>query len=65
MFLTEYDEEKEREKLIKEVKLETNERVATDMLRDGKPLREILKYSKLSEDKIRQLAESLSVAVVV
>ena len=65
MFLTEYDEEKEREKLIKEVKLETNERVATDMLRDGEPLVKILKYSKLSEDKIRQLAESLSVAVVV
>lgn len=65
MFLTEYDEEKEREKLIKEVKLDVNERVATDMLLDGKPLMEILKYSKLSEDKIRQLAESLSVAVVV
>ena len=65
MFLTEYDEEKEREKLIKEVKLDVNERVATDMLLDGKPLMEILKYSQLSEDKIRQLAESLSVAVVV
>ena len=72
MFLAAYDEEKDRakalkeqEKLIQEAKQETNERVATDMLLDGKPLVEILKYSKLSEDKIRQLAESLSVAVVV
>ena len=72
MFLAAYDEEKDRakalkeqEKLIQEAKQETNERVATDMLLDGKPLMEILKYSKLSEDKIRQLAESLSVAVVV
>ena len=76
MFLSAYDEEKDRAKALKEqeklireagqeAESQANERVATDMLRDGEPLAKILKYSKLSEDKIRQLAESLSVAVVV
>ncbi len=76
MFLAAYDEEKDRAKalkeqemLIKEAELNTEnsirESLATDMLLDGKPLMEILKYSKLSEDKIRQLAESLSVAVII
>ena len=76
MFLAAYDEEKDRakalkeqEKLIQEAELNTEnsirEALATDMLLDGKPLMEILKYSKLSEDKIRQLAESLGVSVVV
>ena len=43
---------------------EVNERVATDMIRDKKPLKEILKYSKLSEETIRKLAKSMGVAVL-
>ena len=43
---------------------EANERFATDMLRDGKPLNEIMRYSRLAEDTIRSLAKSLGVAVI-
>ena len=43
---------------------ETNERVASDMLKDGMPLEKIAKYSRLAEDSIRSLAKSLGVAVV-
>ena len=35
-------------------------RVASDMLKDGEPLAKILKYSKLSEDLIRNIAASLA-----
>ena len=45
-------------------KAEVNERVATDMIRDKKPLEEILKYSKLPEAAIRKLADSMGVAVL-
>ena len=71
MFLAAYDEEKDRakalkeqERLIREAREETNERVATDMLLDGKPLFEILKYSMLSEEHIRQIAQRLGVTVM-
>ena len=40
---------------------EVNERVATDMLKERLPL---TKISKLSEERIRQLAKSLGVAVL-
>ena len=43
---------------------ETEKRFATDMLRDGEPLDKILRYSRLAEDTIRNLAKSLGVAVV-
>ncbi|MBR3539388.1 MAG: hypothetical protein IKN79_10020 [Eubacterium sp.] len=39
-------------------------RVATDMLKDGKPLEEISKYSKLTEKAIRALAKTIGVAVL-
>ena len=45
-------------------KAEVNERVATDMIRDKKPLEEILKYSQLPEAAIRKLADSMGVAVL-
>ena len=72
MFLTEYDKEREFELLRREerreasrkTEAEVNERVAKDMLRDGKPLAEILKYSRLPETIIRKLAESIGVAVL-
>ena len=39
------------------------ERTATVMLQDGKPLKEIVKYSRLSESAIRKLAEEAGLAV--
>ena len=68
MFLTEYDEEREKELLRREERRETekeiNERVASDMLKDGEPIPKIVKYSKLSEAAIRKLAKSIGVAVL-
>ena len=68
MFLTEYDEEKMKEQERKEAYADgvedANLRMAKDMLRDGEPFAKILKYSKLPEERIRQLAQSLGVAVM-
>ncbi len=43
---------------------EVNERVAADMLKEKLPLKTITKISKLSEERIRQIAKSLGVAVL-
>ena len=68
MFLTEYDEEREKELLRREERRETekeiNERVATDMLKKNYPLEAIKDISKLSESAIRKLAKSIGVAVL-
>ena len=92
MYLTEYDEEKERRLAREEAarighkeglaagraegrvagraeglaagRREVNERVASDMLRENMPLAMIEKISKLSEDAIRKLAQSLGITVV-
>ena len=68
MFLTEYDEEREKELLRREERRETekeiNERVATDMLLEKLPLETIKKVSRLPEAHIRQLAKSIGVAVL-
>ena len=68
MFLTEYDEEKMKEQERKEAFAdgveEANQRTAEDMLKDGKSLHEILRYSRLPEERIRQIAQSLGVAVI-
>ena len=68
MFLTEYDEEREKELLRREERRETekeiNERVATDMLKKNYPLEAIKDISKLSEAAIRKLAKSIGVAVL-
>ncbi len=57
MFLTEYDQEKVLEQAV----YDDCKRVATDMLKDNYPLSAISKISKLSEDAIRNLAQSISV----
>ena len=68
MFLTEYDKEREFELLRREERRETeaevNERVAKDMLREKLPLETIKRVSRLSEDAIRKLANSIGVAVL-
>ena len=43
---------------------EVNERVATDILKERLPLKTITKISKLSEERIRQIAKSIGVAVL-
>ncbi|MBR2216144.1 MAG: hypothetical protein IJ849_10375 [Selenomonadaceae bacterium] len=42
----------------------TRKEVATDMLKDGMPLPQIVKFSKLPEATVTQLAKSLGVAVL-
>ena len=64
MLLTEYDEEKVLAQERKEAENKVNERVATDMIRDGEPLAKIKKYSQLPEAAIRKLAKSMGVAVL-
>ena len=65
MFLTEYDQEKvleqERRDSLKQGIAQTNERVAIDMLHDGEPIAKIAKYSRLAEEAIRNLAQSMGV----
>ena len=60
MFLTEYDQEK----VLAYERLEVEERVATDMLKDGEPLAKIVRYSRLAEDAILKLANSLGVTAI-
>jgi hypothetical protein len=76
MFLTEYNEEKilekERREGIKEgIQVgkreginEANKRVASFMLKDGEPLEKISRYSNLPESVIRELAQTLGLAVL-
>ena len=44
---------------------EANERMATEMLKDGEPISKIVKYSTLTEAAIRKLAKQLDVAIVL
>ena len=66
MFLTEYDEEKtlakERQEGAREKEAEVNERVATDLIKEGMPASFIAKISKLSEETVRKLAKSMGIA---
>ena len=71
MFLSAYDEEKDRakalkeqERLIQEKESQVNERVAMDMIKEKMPLEMIKKISRLSEEHIRKLAKSIGVAVL-
>ena len=57
MFLTEYDQEKVLEQAV----YDDRKRVATDMLQNGEHIAKIVKYSRLAEDVIRNLALSLGV----
>ena len=64
MFLTEYDQEKVEAYLRLEAEEQTREQVATDMLKDGEPLAKIVRYSRLAEDAILKLANSLGVTAI-
>ena len=69
MFLTEYNEEKvkeqEREEGRKEGERQAYERVAAELLKEGsQSISFIAKISKLSEESVRKLAQSLGIAVL-
>ena len=65
MFLTEYDQEKVGAYLRLEAEEQAREQVATDMLMKKKyPLSDIKEISRLSEDAILNLANSLGVTAV-
>ena len=68
MFLTEYDEEREKELLRREERRVTEsavrEEAAKDMLKKNYPLEAIKDISKLSESAVRKLAKSIGVAVL-
>lgn len=67
MFLTEYDQEKileqERRNSLQQGILQTNRRVAVDMLKKNLPLSLIAEISKLSEEAIRKLADKIGVTI--
>lgn len=54
---------KERQEGRQEGTKKANERVAVEMLKDGKPMNEITRYSQLAENVIRNLATSMGLAV--
>ena len=60
MFLTEYDQNK----VLAQERQEVEYRVATDMLVDNYPLQAITKISKLSEEAILKLANSLGIKII-
>ena len=73
MFLSEYNEEKvmEKERLegikegAKQKEAEVNERVATDLIKEGGLSASfIARISKLSEDAVQKLAKSMGMAVL-
>lgn len=68
MFLTEYNQERvleqERRESIKLGINQANERVATDMLKKNLPLSLIEEISKLSEETIRSIANSIGISII-
>ena len=60
MFLTEYDQEK----VLAQERREIEYRVATDMLKENLPISLIAKISKLSEEAILRLANTLGITVM-
>ncbi len=59
MFLTEYDEKK----VLEQERREVEYRVAADMLKDNYPLSAIIKISKLTEDAVLNIANSLNITI--
>ncbi len=59
MFLTEYDQEK----VLEQERREFAHNVAADMLKEKLPLKLIAKISKLSEEAILKIANSLNITI--
>ena len=56
MILTEYNEQKERDDLVKDTREEERRETALKMLKRKKPLSEIIEFSELGAEEIRELA---------
>ena len=65
MFLTEWDQEKVLAQERKETENIVRERVATDMLKEKLPIQLIAKISKLSEEAVLRLANTLGITVIL
>lgn len=63
MYLTKYDAEKERRLIEFFAQREVRKRVAADMLMDGEPLTKIIRYSRLAEDAILNIAKRLGISI--
>ena len=61
-YAEEFEEAEERitERVTEQVMDERNHEIARDMLADGKPIKEIVKYSKLSLEEVQAIAAELS-----
>ena len=64
MFLTEYDQDKILEQERRNTEYKINERVAIDMLKDNYPLSAISKISKLSEEVVKKIANTIGINVI-
>ena len=60
MFLTEWDQEK----VLVQAVNDDHRRVATDMIKEKLPILLIAKISKISEDAVIRLANTLGVTIV-
>ena len=56
MILTEYNEQKERDDLVKDTREEERRETALELLKNKRPLPEIVKASRLGAEEIRELA---------
>ena len=63
--IIEMAERKGRNQGILEGKTEANISTATDMIKDGLPANMIIKYSKLSLEKLQELAKSMNTTLVM
>ena len=64
MFLTEYDQDKVLAQERRDTANNERRQTAIAMLRDGKPLDEIKRYSRLAEEVIQGLANGLGVTLM-
>lgn len=64
LFKEEFDElERDSKKRAEQMAVQMAEEQAREMIKDGMPITKIARYTKLSEERIRQLADELEVLV--
>jgi hypothetical protein len=54
-----YSVKRTREQVREQTRKEERNELAKEMLLDGKPMNEIMKYSELTEEKIREFEKTL------
>ena len=63
--LTEYNEKVFIDGIKEEGKNERAKELAVDMLSDNKPIDEILKYSRLEPEALKEVADSMNITVTI